>query len=617
MAEDSQRQMHPSRSSGSKRSRVIPIIRPAKVEDDVFISLEKTTENLRSLLRRQSRTHDAWFFRAPVASGKSTLVAYLANQYPDEFVIIQTAYTRDTWFQNVVNKSGLDNPKSSHRISEALGKMAKEKKIIVIDEAHSLFRCPEVTSTFFKQNHLRTPPLKFLLFSASGSTSTAGVGEAGKIVEIETPREIPKYQWYPPSPNAQELQVQLAEADPPVCLDDESVRFFINLCGSHRGILMRALRWVQEEQEKELNQDNKAWDLRKTISHVRSSIEEDMRQEGSHWSTGFRKELAESRAVVVDGRFSDLENIPREFGMVLFGGPKDKSQLNGQVRTLTINGFIFPQRSGPVEEEFVEFNWNMPQLKYEISNPLISQYYMDVLSPNTFQRKWKEGLKSPESAAGLVARVLPFMSLMNVVGVPIRRDDGKLSDSLSRHGLPYEDDYNFAMGSILRDNLNYTVSTPLDGDLGKTDLIVTHGDANHYRTGIESIMAWRDNATHVEHAMRFSNEKKINYSGCNQKALVIFGSKQEQVKDRMEYVMKNVNYVSMKLEIIGLFVSINHNFYEMYQEEGGNVVGPIHFACDNVSRYIKTSVSGEKRSASAQECRFVEDERNPKRPRHH
>ena len=56
-----------------------------------------------------------------------------------------------------------------------------------------------------------------------------------------------KYMWYPPVPEGNTLVEPLDDAG--VHLSADSVNFFMQLCGGHRGIFMRAMNWVKEEQQ--------------------------------------------------------------------------------------------------------------------------------------------------------------------------------------------------------------------------------------------------------------------------------------------------------------------------------------------------------------------------------
>jgi hypothetical protein len=128
---------------------------------------------------------------------------------------------------------------------------------------------------------------------------------------------------------------------------------------------------------------------------------------------------------------------------------------------------------------------------YGVPNPIMAEYYGDILPSEveTYKRKLVEDKKKPVSAADLLARVLPYMTLTAEVGNPISRHDGVLSSCLSKKGIPYEHDYNGAIAEILKNNLKYIVATPRDEQLGKTDIVVSYDDNS--TCAIESIMAWQ------------------------------------------------------------------------------------------------------------------------------
>ena len=101
-----------------------------------------------------------------------------------------------------------------------------------------------------------------------------------------------------------------------------------------RGIFMLAMEWVQEcqsndpqrgpwtiQKKKLFRMCVKLWKIAERRTELRSGI----------WVCW--EKLQTSRAVRVNGHYySDLDNIPQEFGFVLFGGPKVKSELNQKER---------------------------------------------------------------------------------------------------------------------------------------------------------------------------------------------------------------------------------------------------------------------------------------------
>ena len=489
MTDDSHRPPGLSLSlSSSGRELIIPTANPAREGKDVFVSLSETVAKLHELIAQATAENDRIIFiRAPVAAGKTTLANYLTTKHSDEFVKVASADTRDMWYQHVIDASGENL--QIYQVRKALMSIARQRKTIVIDEAHELFSHPNVVSSFFKYMEDTDLAPRFLLFSASGSAADS----QGR--EVTTPSQIQrKYMWYPPNPDADQLSVDLAEAKQPVHLDVDSVRFFVTLCGGHRGIFMRAMKWVQESQKNEPCNDSQKftkWSIGDSVSQVRKTFEESRLEGGAlGWNVGLRKEFKGNRAVRVNGSFSNVQNIPKEFGLVLYGGPKFRNELNNEERRLTINGFLFPERQD-TDEEFVMLDWQDTTVSYGVPNPIMAEYYGDILpfAVKNYKRKLVQDKKIPDSAADLLARVLPYMTLTAVVGNPITRDNGTLSSCLSKKGLPYEDEYNGAIAEILKNNLKYMVATPRDEKLGKTDIVVSYDD--HSTCAIESIMAWQ------------------------------------------------------------------------------------------------------------------------------
>mmetsp|Transcript_45765 Transcript_45765/g.111584 ORF Transcript_45765/g.111584 Transcript_45765/m.111584 type:complete len:603 (-) Transcript_45765:1699-3507(-) len=590
------------RLSPSRRELGIATVHEAKEGEDVFIPLSETVVKLNQLIE-QAKKDKILFIRAPVASGKTTLARYLVTKHGDKFVQVVPGTTDNMWYRHVIKASG-DTSLQLDQVGDALTTIKNQGKTIVIDEAHVLFSHPNVAALFFKLMPTDDTP-RFLLFSASGSS----VDSQGRTVA--TPREIKrKYMWYPPKPDAERIVADLADANPPVYLDSDSVRFFARLCGGHRGILMTAMEWVQKCQNNNPDKlEVTRWNIRDSVSAVRRTFEESLVGGRMPWSTGLRAALVESRAVRVNGEFSDLDNIPTEFGLVLFGGPKRSNELNGKVRELTINGFLFPERQG-TDEEFVAYDWMRTDVLFGLPNPMMAEYYGDnlPLEVKTYKRSLVEGLEKPESAADLIARALPYMTFSAVVGVPISRGDKKLSDPLSSTGLPYEDDYNRTMAEILRNHLDYIVSTPLDQKLGKTDIVVSYEDDT--TCAIESIMAYQRPRAHEEHAGRFFIHEKVNYADAKQKALVIIGDHAASVKDRVQHVSEELKHRKGILEIIGLCVSVNHDSYEMYLEGADE---PLFFVCDRVAKCLERDNIG--RFKPAEVCSLESSNHAPKKQR--
>ncbi|CAB9498800.1 expressed unknown protein [Seminavis robusta] len=554
---------------------------PAKEDKDVFFPLDETVTKLKQLLAQATdEGSNIIFIRAPVAAGKTTLANYLRTKHSDEFVIVASATSERQWFKHVIEASGQTNLDVDN-VRNALISIAKQGKTIIIDEAHRIFEHPKVVVTFFKDMEIADVAPTFLLFSASGSTQDSQGNH------VSTPKEIKrKYMWYPPIPNTSidKLRTDLAEAKKPVYLDAESVQFFVTLCGGHRGIFMHAMKWVQEKQQNApqssvdisenttLNITN--WKITQTVSNVRKTLEESNMKTGAlGWNVGLRKFLKECRAVRVNGDYSNILNIPKEFGLVLYGGPKLMEELNNQERTLAISGFLFPERRDTDRDnEFVKYDWNDSTVIYAVPNPVMAEYYGDILPHKVkhYKRQLLEEKKKPDCAADLMARVLPYLTFTAVVDNPISREDGSLSNCLSRKGMPYEDDYN-------------------DGST----------------CAIESIMAAQDLKAHLEHAKRFSNPKKMNYNISQQQLLLVIGGVRKQVKERVQYVAKTLGKKGI-LEIVGLCVSLNHDSYEMFREGEED---PIYFVCDRVPKTLKKDNDG--RFETAQICVFECDDTAP------
>jgi predicted pyridoxine 5'-phosphate oxidase superfamily flavin-nucleotide-binding protein len=465
-------------TSSSRPTLRIPTREVAEVDNDVFIPVDGTVQKVKELLAED----DVVFIRAGVASGKTTLARYMLETLKEEFVEVEASTDDDGWYFHIIEASGITNlpnmGKNPHNDAvKALKAIGRQGKTIVIDEAHSLFSYPNVTNMIVNQtaNWSRQERPKVLLFSA------AGTGLSNEIL-VGTPKEInAKYMWYPPIPNVQSLAELLKSAD--VYLSGESVDFFIKFCSGRRGVLMYAMKWVQEVQQG-LTQE---WDYRETVSRVKESLEDSRQKRSEGWDVGLRSYLKRSRAVRVNSRYSDINNIPEEFAQVLYGGSKTASELNSKERELTIAGFLVPERTVG-DQEFIFCDWADTKVRYGISNSIMGDYYNHVFDDLSFELIPEK--KYPSSAADLTAFVLPFLSFATVVDNAIPDGEGNLQSSLSSHNMPYEDSYNDAISDVLR-KLNFTVSNPRN-EKGKTDVVVTLKNNGKYETcAIESVMAFR------------------------------------------------------------------------------------------------------------------------------
>lgn len=180
------------------------------------------------------------------------------------------------------------------------------------------------------------------------------------------------------------------------------------------------------------------------------------------------------------------------------GGPKKKIDLGGNVRPLTISGFLVPERTSN-GDEFVRYDWDDTNQRFGVANSLMAEYYGEIFSSELgYQRECTK--KIPHSAADLMARALPFMSFATVIDnalpdkegegskAPLSQTTTKLKSPLSNDALPFEDHFNDALAAVLS-KLGYTVSRPLNQTIGKTDVVVTYDGSK--TCALEAIIATR------------------------------------------------------------------------------------------------------------------------------
>ena len=476
-----------SYSADTSGSRAIPDTTEIATEADyVFIPLDETVSKIKELVKRQGQFT---FIRAAVAAGKTTVAEYITTKFPDEFVAVESGGDVEyVWCANLYRAAygvEIDTDDVGVALSRSRGAAKKcfdENKTLVVDEAHNLFgtKLWGYITKSWKFN------LKMLFFSAAGSGIVDGQ-------PIYTSTNITKkYMWYPPMPEGSTLVGQLGEAE--VFLEGPAVDFLMQICGMHRGIFMSALRWVKSQQEQE--GESSAWDLRKCVTEVQSSFQDcdtaEIHQSNQRWEEGLRKYMKQSRAVRVNGKYSDLSKFPQEVLAVLFGGPTSSSNLSGKERDLTIAGFLLPERKNS-EEEFVEYDWDTTTL-YGMATPLMAQYYMGWFLRHGYERTWNNHI--PQSGPDLIARVFPYMSFSAVVSNVIILK-GQKQSPLSSSDLPYEDHYNDAIRQVLQ-KLGFAPGQPLE-NAGKTDVIANYRDDDQeQRTcAIETVMARRGLVSHA------------------------------------------------------------------------------------------------------------------------
>ncbi|CAE7820211.1 unnamed protein product, partial [Symbiodinium necroappetens] len=177
-------------------------------------------------------------------------------------------------------------------------------------------------------------PLAFLVRAADHPRDRGDASTASKQ-NVATPVEInQKFIWTPPLSCTIDLKEQLEAAD--VRLDQQSIEFFMQFCGGHRGIFMAAMHWVSLQQKEKKKKE--IWGFTETVKLVRESYAH------GDWNKadGILSHAKKSRAIHVNGRYQSLDAIPEEFIRLLCSGScmiKDATTR----RDLSIHGFILPK----------------------------------------------------------------------------------------------------------------------------------------------------------------------------------------------------------------------------------------------------------------------------------
>ncbi|CAE7374380.1 unnamed protein product [Symbiodinium sp. CCMP2592] len=552
----------------AKKKRILPPIgKEADEEKHVFISVEGYAEQIEKLFEGD---HEFVFIRGGVAIGKTTLAEHLGRS--EKYVKVPfTEHGRDdAWRVSTVEAvqqatGKVDRAGSAFR--SAL-KQAKDNNLTLIyDEAHTLFLSPDLCSDLFKADIHYRP--RVLLFSASGDASSTS------SLAMTTPREISrKVMWTPPLPCTLDLKEQLKEAG--VKLDKESIEFFTSFCGGHRGIFIAAMHWVKSKQN-----PADSWNFRKTVGYVRNSYKQ------GNWNCADTELLGfvqQSRAVRINGRFHDVERIPREFVELLCKGATSIAEADVR-RELSINGFVVPKPDRGIEAEFQSLDWNNAHTEYQVANPLLASYYRFILQKQCALEVGKGIEVNPRHCADLLMRALPYMLFCKVVSF-----EGDESE-LATDGLPHEQQYNKAAHSVLHDMGYRTFAPEASGTgKGKPDLKVQIGTTTFIIEGAKGKIP--------EHLERFQNFE--NYKNAEHKGLYIISNNNEKMLETVRKTSEG------DVQIIGLVPNIAHTAYTVHvKSKGIKSINTFTVDCDLVARRLVLKDDGEPELYSVQSLKSV------------
>ena len=548
----------------AKKLRILPPLnKAADPQNHVFLSLTDCDKKLDKLFEGDN---DFVFIRGGVATGKTTLAAHLARQFPNKYIMVPFtgAGEESVWERRTVEAIAQATSQTikTDKLDKALELAAERKLTLVYDEAHTLFASQELCTALFKSSDGYRP--KVLLFSASGEASS-------KQQLVATPVEISqKFMWTAPFSYTTDLGDQLKAAG--VQLDKESIEFFIHFCGGHRGIFIAAMHWVQSKQR-----SGESWSFTTTVGSVRTS------HGNGDWDCSDAEilgALKKSRAVKVNGQYSSVENTPKEFVELLCGGARPIRQ--DMRKELAISGFVLPKCDS--EEEFQELNWTNDDLRYRVANPLQALYYR-------FQLKKSCGLElqfeqsEPQGCADLLMRALPYMLFSKVVSFEAGKSE------LAKDCLPHEQQYNLAIHSVLQD-MGYSTLAPEASETGKgkPDLAV--------KIGAETFIIELARSKIPQHLKRFQDLK--DYKIASHKGLCIIGNN----KETMLQTVKKTD--GRDVQIIGLVPNIAHTAYTVHvKSKGIEPINTFRVDCDLVARRLVLKDDGEPELYSVQSLKSV------------
>ena len=513
-------------TGGRKKLALPPLTSPANPEDHVFIPLEDYGAKIEELFQGQEFV----FIRGGVGVGKSTLGHHLGREHPETFVSVDFGDGEyDSWWKNIVEgikvATAKEVNKSDTELEDAL-RLAKEgNRILVLDEAHTIFNLERIRTLLFKG----TVHPKLLLLSASGEASTGMMST--------TPSEITqKFFWTPTIPEVDGHFIsQLQQAG--VRLDEDSVEFFMKFCAGHRSIFMAAMNWVKEKQ------NGSRWEFKQTVTEVRDSM-----GANSWWvSGGILEGLAASRGVKVNGKFGNLDVVPMEFVTILCEGP---GQLPPKLRRdLTVCGFVQPVPEAG-HKEFRKVDWTQANTRYAVSNAVMASYYREQLK-NFRGLKVRVDPYIPVSCLDLLLRAIPYLTFARVVGYA---PTAAAASALSASSSPFEDQYNRAIIDALT-KLGYKADSCESPTIGKVDVFV---NIDGKTFSMEGIVADRGQQDHTDHRNRFDNPNLSAYSEATKKALFTIGSTERTVRDRVNATRAE------GVEIIGLVPNVAYTRYHIF-----------------------------------------------------
>ena len=556
----------------SKKPRILPPLnKAADAQKHVFLSLPDYDKKVGDLFYGD---HDFVFIRGGVATGKTTLAEHLGRQ-GKSFVKVQfTGSEEASWEKNIIRAVASSTEergeKTDMQLDDALKRAKENDMTLILDEAHTVFSSGRLSEKLFKSDASCHP--KVLLVSASGEAPQ--LADQLTPVTATTPSEITqKFMWTPPLSYTSELKEQLGEAG--VKLDEKSIEFFIQFCGGHRGIFIAAMHWVNRSQ----NVDE-TWNFTRTVEKVRKSYGM------GEWNcpqTDVLGALRESRAVRVNGQYTPVSNIPREFAELLCQGASRIARQEVR-RELTINGFVLPKYDRNSEDEFQRVDWVNEDMEYQVANPLLASYYLYNLKKHCGLEVWFENAK-PHSCADLLMRALPCMFFAEVVcSLP------------SKEMLPYEDQYNKCIQTTLK-NLKYEALEFHASAIGqgKPDCAVQIAMEMFVLEGVMHARGQADINTHLE---RFTNMD--NYKNASHKGLYIIGNDSNKMLKTMEKTEAG------DVQVIGLVPNIAHTAYTVHiKSKGISRINTCNVDCDLVARRLVLKDDGNAELYSVQSLKSV------------
>ena len=225
-----------------------------------------------------------------------------------------------------------------------------------------------------------------------------------------------------------------------------------------------------------------------------------------------------------------------------------------------------------------------------VSHPFMGAYYQELFKSHHWKPFTLPRYHKPQTCTDLLARVIPHLSLVNVVCAPVAdlastpaaNASGAPADAslapaadalapsvtpttstLSSHHFPHEVQFQYAMlKQLWQMGFEMIKIVSNKSTKGEPDIIAVRGASNFV---LELLLTSRDDGVHREHILRFKT--KGNYKAGDKKCIVTIGDDEDGILQKMrvmraEQIRENA---LTDVEILGLMPSKAFYQYTLYK----------------------------------------------------